>query len=65
MNIRLAERDDTQALVGFNQAMASEPKGKSLRLRFSHPVSRQSSKTITKAFTFVAETMDRSSEASS
>ena len=30
MNIRLAEKDDIQALVGFNQAMALETEGKKL-----------------------------------
>jgi ribosomal protein S18 acetylase RimI-like enzyme len=30
MNIRLAEKDDIQALVGFNQAMAFETEGKKL-----------------------------------
>jgi len=30
MNIRLADKDDIQALVGFNQAMALETEGKKL-----------------------------------
>ncbi len=37
MNIRLAEKDDIHALVGFNQAMALETEGKTLEASVLEP----------------------------
>ena len=37
MNIRLAEKDDIHALVGFNQAMALETEGKNLEASVLEP----------------------------
>jgi len=55
MNIRLAERDDTQALVGFNQAMASETEGKKLEASVLTPGVAAVFEDDNKGFYVVAE----------
>jgi ribosomal protein S18 acetylase RimI-like enzyme len=55
MNIRLAERDDIHALVGFNQAMASETEGKKLEAAVLTPGVAAVFEDDNKGFYVVAE----------
>ena len=55
MNIRLAERDDIQALVGFNQAMALETEGKKLEASVLTPGVAAVFEDANKGFYVVAE----------
>ena len=55
MNIRLAERDDIQALVGFNQAMAFETEGKTLEASVLTPGVAAVFEDANKGFYVVAE----------
>ncbi|PYS97775.1 MAG: GNAT family N-acetyltransferase [Acidobacteria bacterium] len=55
MNIRLAEREDIQALVGFNQAMAHETEGKKLESSILTPGVAAVFEDSNKGFYVVAE----------
>ena len=55
MNIRLAQRSDTDALVGFNQAMAVETEGKVLDAKVLRPGVEAVFTDPSKGFYVVAE----------
>ena len=55
MNIRLAQRDDIQALVGFNQAMALETEAKKLEASVLTPGVEAVFEDANKGFYVVAE----------
>jgi len=58
MNIRLATKADTEALVGFNQAMALETEGKKLEAQVLRPGVEAVFGDEHKGFYVVAETGD-------